>query len=100
MARAKERYGFLLRNKAQSTAGKSSETMTAEAAVFLAAAAYFGFATKVICPVAASSIPETPVMSVSGSPFSRVRPRAVAISPSFIVFGDARDQPRRFSSTH
>ena len=39
----------MLRNMPVVTAGKSSETITAEAAVVLAAAAYLGLATKVIC---------------------------------------------------
>src|SRR5664279_2922788 len=65
-------------------AGKSSATITAEAAVVLAAAAYLGLATKVICPWPASSIPATPVISASGFPFSSVAPSADAISASFI----------------
>ena len=68
-------------------AGKSSETITAEAEVVLAAAAYLGLATKVICPAAASSMPATPVISVSGSAFSSEAPSAEAISESFIVGG-------------
>src|ERR1035441_1628820 len=66
-------------------AGKSSATITAAAAVVLAAAAYLGLATKVICPAPASSIPATPVISASGSAFSSVAPIADAISASFIV---------------
>src|SRR5208282_5872069 len=65
-------------------AGKSSETITAEAEVVLAAAAYFGLATKLICPATASSIPATPVISASGSPFCSVAPSTDAISDSFI----------------
>ena len=49
-------------------AGKSSATMMAEALVLLAAPAYLGLATKVMCPGPASSIPATPVISVSGEP--------------------------------
>src|SRR5664279_2705160 len=67
--------------------GKSSETMIADALVFLAAAKYFGLATKVICPATASSIPDTPEISVSGSPFFSAAPSVLAISPSFIIFG-------------
>src|SRR5208337_731909 len=85
MALAKARYGFLLRNMPVEMAGKSSETITAEAAVVLAAAAYFGFATNVMCPADASSIPATPVITVSGSPFSNVAPSSDAISASFII---------------
>src|ERR1035438_784389 len=66
-------------------AGKSSATITAAAAVVLAAAAYLGLATKVICPGPASSIPATPVISASGSAFSSVGPSADAISARFIV---------------
>src|SRR5208337_1639637 len=84
MALAKARYGFLLRSMPVEMAGKSSETITAEAEVVLAAAAYFGLAMNVIWPAEASSIPATPVISTSGSPFSRVAPRANAISASFI----------------
>src|ERR1019366_2913762 len=72
-------------------AGKSSATITAAAAVVLAAAAYLGLATKVICPGPASSIPVTPVISASGSAFSSVAPSAEAISASFIV-GISRDR--------
>src|SRR5208283_5352224 len=58
--------------------------MTAVAEVDLAAAAYFGLATKVIVPAEASSIPATPVISASGSPFSSVAPSTEAMSASFI----------------
>src|SRR5215470_10861893 len=64
--------------------GKSGETMTAEARVLRAAAAYFGFATKVTCPAVASSIPATPLISVSDEPFSRRASRASASLESFI----------------
>src|SRR5208283_1876597 len=84
MARANARYGFWLRSMPVEMAGKSSATITAEAAVVLAAAAYLGLAMKVIWPAEASSIPAIPVISASGSPFSRVAPRADAISASFI----------------
>src|SRR5215469_12802384 len=80
-------------------AGKESATITAEADVVLAAAAYLGFATKVICPGPASSIPATPVISVSGLAFSSVDSSADAISESFMVatgfLGDARRASRK-----
>src|ERR1700733_11057524 len=84
MASAKARYGFLLRNIAVVRTLNSSETMTAEALVLCAAAAYFGFATKVSWPGPASSIPATPVISVSGEPFSRRTPSAEEICASLI----------------
>src|SRR5271165_6473891 len=65
-------------------AGKSSETITAEAEVVFAAAAYFGLATKEMYPAVASSIPATPLISASGSPFSSVAPSTDASSASFI----------------
>jgi hypothetical protein len=66
--------------------GKSSDTMTADAPVLRAAAAYFGLATNVSCPGRASSMPATLVISVSGEPFSRRALRAEAIWESFIVW--------------
>src|SRR5580700_4360801 len=84
MALAKARYGFLLRSIAVARAGKSSATMTADAFVLRAAAAYFGLATKVSCPAPASSIPATPVISVSGEPFSKRAPSAETICASLI----------------
>src|SRR5882724_8092450 len=65
-------------------AGKASSTMTADALVVFAAAAYFGLATNVTCPAAASSIPATPIISVSGEPFSNRASSADASSASFI----------------
>ena len=66
-------------------AGKSSETMTADAEVVLAMAAYLGLATKVMCPAAASSMPATPVISVLPSALSSVAFRAEAMSESFMM---------------
>ena len=51
-------------------AGESSASRTAEAREVLAAAAYLLLATKLSCPGAASLMPATPVISVSGEPFS------------------------------
>ena len=65
-------------------AGKSSPTITAEALVDRAAAAYLGFDTNVNSPGPACSIPLSPVISVSGEPFSRRRFRAEAIAESFM----------------
>src|SRR5580704_14535529 len=84
MARAKARYGFLLRTIGIARAGKSSATITADAFVVRAAAAYFGLATKVSWPAPASSIPATPVISISGEPFSRRAPSADTICASLI----------------
>src|SRR5713226_8133774 len=70
IARAKVKYGFIERSMAVERAGKFSARITAEARVVLAAAAYFGLARNVIWPGRASSIPATPVISVSGEPFS------------------------------
>src|SRR5512146_2949 len=81
MARAKARYGSLVRSVAAAMAGKSSVTITAEAFVVLAAEAYFTLETKVICPGWASSIPATPVMSQSVP--SRRQLRCWARSESF-----------------
>src|SRR5579859_7569888 len=69
-------------------AGKSSATITAEALVVRAAAAYLGFETKVRSPGPASSIPLRPVISLSGDPFSRRRSRAVARAESFMTMWD------------
>src|SRR5579864_5463173 len=69
-------------------AGKSSETMTAEALVLRAAGTYLGFETNVSCPSPAVSMPATPVISVSGKPFSRRAPRVEAISESFMEAAD------------
>src|SRR5580698_905100 len=69
---------------ADGMAGKSSATITAAALVVRAAAAYLGLATKVICPGPASSMPATPVISVSGEPFSSRAPRVEAIFASFM----------------
>src|ERR1700685_2376814 len=66
-------------------AGKSSATITAAALVVRAAAAYLGLATKLICPGPASSMPATPVISVSGEPFSSRAPKVEAICPSFMM---------------
>src|ERR1022692_2633166 len=84
MACANARYGFLLRSNAVGIAGKSSPTITAAAFVVRAAAAYFGLATKVTWPEPASSIPATPVISLSGEPFSKRAPNMEAICASFI----------------
>ena len=54
-------------------AGKSSPTITAEALVVRAAAAYFGFETNVNSPGPACSIPLSPVISVSGRPVFQAR---------------------------
>src|SRR5690242_7430769 len=67
------------------TAGKSSETITAEALVVRAAAAYLGLETKVSSPGPACSIPLRPVISVSGEPFSRRRSSAAAMADSFMT---------------
>ena len=76
-------------------AGKSSATMTAEALVERAAAAYLGLETKVSSPGPAWSMPLRPVISVSGEPLSRRASRAVVISESFM--GD--DMKRRINRT-
>jgi hypothetical protein len=65
-------------------AGKSSATITAEARVERAAAAYLGLETKVRSPGPACSMPLRPVISVSGEPFSRHRFRAEAMAESFM----------------
>jgi hypothetical protein len=49
-----------------------------------AAALYLGFETKVSWPGAASSIPATALISVSGAAFSSFASRALAMSDSFI----------------
>src|SRR5580692_1018815 len=96
MARANARYGFVLRTMAVARAGKSSATMTADAFVFLAATAYFGLATNVSWPRPASSIPATPVISVSGEPFSKRAPSAETICASLIgVLANETDCNRR-----
>ena len=80
-----------MRSVAAEIVGNISLTITAEAFVVLAAAAYFSLATNVIWPAAASSIPATPVMSQSGP--SRRASRVEAISESFthrIVIGGYR----------
>src|SRR5258707_1151640 len=58
--------------------------MTAEARVVRAAPEYFGFDTNVRSPGRAWSIPLSPVISVSGEPFSRRAPRAEARAESFM----------------
>src|SRR5690348_14008231 len=65
-------------------AGKLSPTMTADARVVRAAAAYFGLETNVRSPGPACSIPLSPRISVSGDPFSRRTSRAAAIAESFM----------------
>ena len=65
-------------------AGKSSPTITAEALVVRAAAEYLGFDTNVSSPGPACSIPFSPLISVSGDPFSRRTSSAEAIAESFI----------------
>ena len=65
-------------------AGKSSPTITAEAFVVRAAAAYFGLDTNVSSPGPARSIPLSPVISVSEEPFSSRAPSAEAITESFM----------------
>src|SRR5208282_633091 len=97
MALAHAKYGFLLRNIPAGMAGKSSETMTAEARVVFAAALYLGFETKVKWPGAAVSIPATPVISVSGGAFSSGVFKAWAMSDSFMAVtvncsGSGRDR--------
>src|SRR5215472_15774947 len=62
--------------------------MTAEACVLRAAAAYFGFETKVSSPGPACSIPFSPEISVSGDPFSKRAWSEAAIAESFMdIFG-------------
>src|ERR1051326_7717026 len=68
-------------------AGKSSLTMTAEALVVRAAAAYFGLETNVTSPGPACSIPFSPVISVSEEPFSRRTSSAEASAESFMGNG-------------
>ena len=46
-------------------AGKSSDTMTAEALVLRAAETYLGLEMNVSCPGPADSMPTTPVISVT-----------------------------------
>src|SRR6266850_3917224 len=70
---------------ADGIAGKSSATITAEAFVVLAAAAYFGLETNVSWPGPACSMPATPVMSMSGEPFSTRASMAEAMSLSFMA---------------
>src|SRR5580704_2349277 len=69
-------------------AGKSSPTITAEAFVVRAAAEYLGLDTNVSSPGPARSIPLSPVISVSGDPFSKRTSSAAAIAESFIVVGE------------
>src|SRR5258708_9884532 len=64
--------------------GRRSATMPAEALVVFAAAVYLGLEIKVICPGPAVSMPATPVISVSGAPFSSRAPSAAAIAESFM----------------
>jgi hypothetical protein len=68
----------------------SSPTITAEALVLRAAAAYFGFDTNVSSPGPACSIPLSPVISISGEPFSRRAPRAEAMAESFMMMDVVR----------
>src|ERR1700751_3772270 len=75
---------------AAAIAGKSSPTITAEALVERAAAAYLGFDTKVRSPGPACSIPLSLVISVSGEPFSRRRSRAEAMADSFMGMVEER----------
>src|SRR5579863_7845690 len=98
MTCAKARYGFLLRSMADGMAGKSSDTMTADALVVRAAAPYFGLATKVIWPGPASSIPATPVISVSGEPFSSRAPMLEAMCESFMVVSRGENRNRDCNS--
>src|SRR6266576_2916351 len=65
-------------------AGKSSETITADARVVLARDPYLGLEMNVSSPGPAVSIPATPVISVSGGLFSRRAPSLEAISASFM----------------
>src|SRR5580698_10829234 len=62
---------------------KSSVTRTAPAFVVRAKGVYFGLATKVSWPGPAFSMPSTPVISCSGSPW-QVAPRTRASSASFM----------------
>src|ERR1700761_9271169 len=62
---------------------KSSVTRTAPALVVRAYGVYFGLATKVSWPGPAFSIPSTPVISPSGSPW-QVASRTRASSASFM----------------
>src|ERR1700722_15708733 len=64
-------------------ASKSSVTSTAPAFVVRAKGVYFGLATKVSWPGPAFSIPSTPVISCSGSPW-QVAPSTRASSASFM----------------
>src|SRR5947209_19066369 len=58
--------------------------MIAEARVVRAAAAYLGFEMNVSSPGPACSIPLSPVISVSGDPFSRRTCSAAAMAESFM----------------
>src|SRR5579863_5925282 len=69
---------------AVASAGKSSPTITADALVVRAAGAYLGLETNVNSPGPACSIPLSPVISVSGDPFSKRRVRAAAMADSFM----------------
>src|SRR5579863_3980931 len=71
---------------AVASAGKSSPTITADALVVRAAGAYLGLETNVSSPGPACSIPLSPVISVSGEPFSRRAPSAEAIAESFMGY--------------
>ena len=86
-ARANDRYGSFTRSVAAVIAGKSSATITAEALVVRAACAYLGFDTNVNSPGPASSIPLSPLISISEDGFSRRACNAEAIAESFMSLG-------------
>jgi len=65
-------------------AGKSSATITADAFVERAAAAYLELETNVSSPGPACSMPLRPTISMSADPFSIRALRADAISASFM----------------
>src|SRR5690348_4032463 len=67
-ARAKVRYGALLRITAQGAAISSPFMITADARVVASFAAYFGLARKVRSPGPASSIFATRRISIAASP--------------------------------
>src|ERR1700677_1794698 len=83
ICRANARYGLAIRRVAAAIGSKFSVTRTAPALVGRANGVYFGLATKVSCPGPAFSIPSTPVISCSWSPW-HVAPRRRASSASFM----------------
>src|ERR1700716_4173413 len=85
MALAQARYGFLLRSIPALMAGKFSATITADAFGVFAAVLFFGVGTKGRWPCRACSMPDTPVISVSGWALSIRAFRALAMSASFMA---------------